>query len=66
MKKFKVTVTDQMFGELTGEFLAKNARKAGIEAQKFYASELGELPDNIQIKSIERIKITFQTIKQLL
>ena len=49
MDKYKITICDELFGELTGEFFAKTKTQALAEAQEFYAVENGTDPENIQI-----------------
>jgi hypothetical protein len=49
---YKITIKDDLFGELTGEFHAKTKKLAVIEAKEFYAHENDTFEDAISIVKI--------------
>lgn len=52
---FEVTITDDMFGEMSGQFLAHSEAEALERAKEFYAHELDTTEDYIGIISIIKL-----------
>lgn len=50
--KYKVTINDELFGELTGKFEAKTKKEAVVKAKEFYSVELDTTPEYIEIVNI--------------
>lgn len=51
--KYKITIEDEMFGKLSGEFHATSEKEAIKEAKEFYAHELDTTEDYIEIVSVK-------------
>ena len=56
--KFKITIEDDWFGELSGVFKGKDEDKAIEQAKNFYAQELYTFPESIQIKNVKKLEDT--------
>jgi hypothetical protein len=49
---YKITINDEMFGNLSGEFTGFTEQNAIDQAKEFYASELDTTEDCIEIVSV--------------
>ncbi len=55
-KLFKITIKDDLFGKLTGEFYANSQEKAVADAKEFYAHENDTYENAIEILSVDEIR----------
>ena len=55
MQTFKITIADELFGQLAGEFVAPTEEQAIREAKEFYAHENDTTEEHVEIVSVENV-----------